>query len=349
MKLNNFIQFQPNQHFNTNVKIFNFDAICLDPSEWYCQVLDVILSNGATFHLVDCNDTVLQSVLTFRSGLFLEFTIQNTYYYPVRLRATDGGNVYFSTPFVVYENQESLRIDYKLNDFYQSIRVHGYFTTFENISAVDTYTQERGLVLSGYSTITTKNNYTFEKLDNYTFLAINEALSYPEAYINGARITDKPLLKAGAVDGQSNIYQSELQGSVDLFDIYTPELQIAPRLVLTSSSPAHNTNYTTSSVPTLYQLTFNQNIELLSSANIIMKQNGVNFVNLEVSSIVANVATLDFVGAEPTISNASYQLIIPANKFKSIYRNNLEIIINFVVSNVDFNGSDFNNLDFFTA
>jgi hypothetical protein len=349
MKLNNFIQFQPNQYLNTNAKIFNFEAICLDPSEFYCQVLDVVLSNSATFHLVDCNDQVLQSVLTFRSGLFLEFSIQNTYYYPVRLRATDGTSVYFSTPFVVYENKETLRLDYKLNDFYQSIRVHGYFGTFENITSVDTYTQEQGLILSGYSTITKKKNYIFEKLDNYTFLAINEALSYPQIYINGTRITDKPLLKAGAIEGQFNSYASELQGAVDLFDIYTPDLQIAPRLILTASSPANNRNYTTSSVPSLYTLTFNQNIELLSSAVIVMKQNGLPFATMSVSSIVANVATIDFIGSDPTIANGTYQLIIPANKFKSIYSNNLEIIINFVVSNADFNSSDFNNLDFFTA
>lgn len=344
MKLNNFIQFQPKQYLNTNAKIFYFDAICIDPNEFYCQVLDVQLSNLATFELVDCNDIVLQSVINYRSGLFLEFKIENSYYYPVRLKATDGANIYFSTPFVVYENQESLRIDYKLNDFYQSIRVHGYFTTFENVSAVDTYTQERGLVLSGYSTITTKKNFTFEKLDNYTFLAINEALAYPEVYINGLRITDKPLLKAGAIDGQSNSYSSELQGAVDLFDVYDPVAQIAPPLALTSSIPTGI--YTLASFINAFQLTFNHAVTEQTGV-IRLLLNGIEIDQLTIDAITG--AVVDLMTSSFTFVNGNYQIIVPAGKFNSFFGTHQEIITTFVISDADFNASDFNNLDFFTT
>lgn len=344
MKLNNFIQFQPNQYLNTNAKIFYFDAICLDPNEFYCQILDVEFSNLTTFELVDCNNVVLQSVLSFRDGLFFEFKIENNYYYPVRIKATDGSNIYFSTPFVVYENQDSLRIDYKLNDYYQSIRVHGYFTTFENVSGVDTYTQERGLVLSGFSTLTTKKNHVFERLDNYTFLAINEALAYPQVYINGIRITDKPLLKSGAIDGQSNSYGSELQASVDLFDFYVPTLQIPDPLQLVNANPQGI--YTLDSFVDNYQLIFNYNVTE-QSGQIQLFKDDVFFLNLNTNNINNNIVTLVSFNFQP-YTNGTYKIIIPANKFNSFFGSHNEIIINFVIQNADYDENDYDENDYFT-
>jgi hypothetical protein len=343
MKLNNFLQFQPKQYLNTNAKIFYFDAICLDPNEFYCQILDVEFSNSATFELVDCNGVVLQSVLNFREGLFFEFRIENNYYYPVRLKATDGANTYFSTPFLVYENQDSLRIDYKLNDYYQSIRMHGYFTTFENISAVDTYTQERGLVLSGYSTITTKKNYVFEKIDNYTFLAINEALAYPEVYINGIRITDKPLLKAGTIEGQSNSYSSELQAAVDLFDVYVPTLQIPDPLQLINATPQGI--YSLDTFEENYQLNFNYNVTE-QAGQIELFKDDVFIANLDVLFI--NNLQVQLRQPNYTYTNGAYTIIIPANKFNSFFGSHEDIIITFVIQNADYDENDYDENDYFT-
>lgn len=353
MKLHSFIQFEPNQRLNTNAKIKYFDAICLKPFEWYCQTIDVELTNTDLVEVVDCNGVVLEEVVYFTSGLFFEFVLQNEYYQQIRLKATTSNSVYFSNPFVCYENELTLRFDYKLNDFYQSIRVQGIRTTMPNTSQVDTYVESRGIELSGYSTLTTRQNYIFDHLDNFTVLAINEALAYETIYIDGIRITNKPLLKDGEINGQTNQLQSETQGAVDLFDVYEPSLQIAPPLQLISATPQGIYTINSFGVTVIngfahFIFEFNYPINVNSFGVVQLTSNGCVSGIFGDPVINNNVATYNTFLTLNDFSNCEYQITIPENTFfNNIFGSHSEIIINFEIRNADFDGNDFNNNDFF--
>jgi len=344
MKLHSIIQFQPNQRLNTNAKIKDFDAICLEPLEWYCQTIDVQITDTDIVEVVDCNNNVLEDVLFFTSGLFFEFTLLNEYYQQIRLKATTSNGVYYSNPFVCYDNDLTLRFDYKLNDFYQSIRVQGIATSIENESQVDTYVESRGIKLSGYSTLTTKQNYIFDYLDNFTVLAINEALAYPIVYVNCVRVTDKPLLKGSPIEGESNQLATESQGAVDLFDEYEPTLQIAPPLQLINATPQGI--YTSASFENLFQAVFNHVVEINNNLPIKLFRNGLEIKELEIDLI--NNQQVNFRSFTYNFQNDIYQWIIPAGKFNSIFGSHLELIINFEIRNADYEDNDYDEDDYFT-
>ena len=343
MKLYPFIQFNANQHINTNAEILYFDSILLNPTEWYTQISNVDLT-GQTLKLIDCNGIELQEVLFFNDEKYFEFIILNTYYQPIRLKSTINSIDYISNPFVCYESQDTLRLDYKYKDYYQSIRLNGYFTSVENESNVSTYVKETGTKLSGFSTITVKKKYNFDRISNHVFIATNQALAFPTVYANFERITDKPLLKGGEIEGRTNEFSSELQGAVDIDDVYNFELQIAPRLVLISTTPQGF--YTLSSFENNYQLIFNHNVTEQTGQIKVFKDD-VFFLNLNVTNIIGNIVNLGSFNIQD-YTNGLYKWIIPANKFNSFYGSHSEIIINFVIQNPDFDNNDFNSDDFFS-
>ena len=342
MKLYPFIQFNANQHINTNAEILYFDSILLNPTEWYTQISNVDLT-GQTLKLIDCNGIELQDVLFFTDEKYFEFTILNTYYQEVRLKVTIDNIDYISNPFVCYESQDTLRLDYKYKDYYQSIRLNGYFTSVENESNVSTYVKETGTKLSGFSTITVKKKYNFDRISNHVFLATNQALAFPTVYANFEKITDKPLLKGGEIEGRTNEFSSELQGCVDIDDVYNFELQIAPRLVLTIAQPQGL--YTPQSFINAFFVVFNH--EVTENSGVVKLYKDDQFVrDLEVDLI--NGGQVNFRVFAYNFTNGNYKWIIPANKFNSFYGSHQEIIINFVIQNPDFDNNDFNSDDFFT-
>ena len=345
MKFQPFIQFNANQHINTNAEILYFDSIILNPSEWYTQYTNIDLT-GQTLKLVDCDGVELQDVLFFNDEKYFEFIIQNIYYQQVRLKTTINNIEYLSNYFVCYEEKKTVSIHYKYQDYYQNIRLNGYFTTCDNESNVATYVKETGTKLSGFSTITDYKNFKFDNIDNHTFRALNQALSFPTVYVNLERCTDKPLLKATEeVEGSSNFFASSFKGAIDLDDIHTPSLQIAPPLQLLNSTP--NGIYTLTSFINLFELTFNHNVaEQSGQIKLIVETEEESEVPLFVDTINNEVVTLD----TPvfTFVNGEYQIFIPENKFNSLYGSNSEIILNFVIQDADFDSNDFNNNDFFT-
>jgi hypothetical protein len=342
MKLYPFIQFNANQHINTNAEILYFDSILLNPQEWYTQISNVDLT-GQTLKLIDCNGIELQDVLFFNDEKYFEFIILNTYYQEVRLKVTIDNIDYISNPFVCYESQDTLRLDYKYKDYYQSIRLNGYFTSVENESNVSTYVKETGTKLSGFSTITVKKKYNFDRISNHVFLATNQALAFPTTYINYERVTDKPLLKGGEIEGRTNEFSSELQGCVDIDDVYNFELQIAPRLVLTIAQPQGL--YTPESFINAFFVVFNHDVT--ENSGVVKLYKDDEFIrDLEVDLI--NGGQVNFRVFAYNFTNGNYKWIIPANKFNSFYGSHQEIIINFVIQNPDFDNNDFNSDDFFS-
>jgi hypothetical protein len=343
MKLYPFIQFNANQHINTNAEILYFDSILLNPTEWYTQISNVDLS-GQTLKLIDCNNIELQDVLFFNDEKYFEFTILNTYYQEVRLKVTIDNIDYISNPFVCYEEKKTLRLDYKYKDYYQSIRLNGYFTTLDNESNVSTYVEQKGRKLSGFSTITDYKNFKFDNIDNHTFKATNQALAFPDVYINFERCPDKPLLKgAEDVEGSSNFFSSSLKGCIDVDDVYNFELQIAPRLVLTIAQPQGL--YTPESFINAFFVVFNH--EVTENSGVVKLYKDDEFVrDLEVDLI--NGGQVNFRVFAYNFTNGNYKWIIPANKFNSFYGSHQEIIINFVIQNPDFDNNDFNSDDFFS-
>jgi hypothetical protein len=197
--------------------------------------------------------------------------------------------------------------------------------------------------ISGFSTLTNKKNYHFDFIDNNSFLALNQALAFPSVYVDGERITDKPLAKANKQEGDSNQFTSEFTGCVDLDDRYNSVVQIFSPLSVISASPQGT--YTLDEFENNFLLNFNYPVTQ-GEGLIRIYRNDIEIGNLNGAINVNGVPP--FTGFSYTFTNGVYRWVIPAGKFISFFGTHSEIIINFVIQDADFNNSDFNNNDFFT-
>jgi hypothetical protein len=108
----------------------------------------------------------------------------------------------------------------------QSIGLNCYFTRAVQESEERSYIQESGVKVSGKSVITEYQKFVFEKLDNYSYRRLNYLLATTQKYINGIRLTDKPLAKDGDFEGSTNFFKSEFVGAVNYNETFTRTPQL---------------------------------------------------------------------------------------------------------------------------
>lgn len=356
------IRFNPNIDLNYNAEIIYTDIVCLKPFELYCNIdanLTPLDGQYSAFVVDKCNE-VLDNITTHflvqeqPNLTAFEFYLKKDYYKPVKIMVKNlvNGTIFYSNYFTCKQNNLTFRIDYKnsgnFNSFelYENTRLSGYFTTPEIESDVKTYIQETGKKISNRAILTKYKNFIFDKIDNFIYEQLCEALANEIVYIDGIRITDKPVLKAGEIQGASNFFESNFKGAIDKNDIYTPTPQILPQLQLLDYLPKGTYLLGASTYPD-YLFEWNYNIELISTEPISVILNGTTTILLQNSdlTIVNNVVTSPIQG----IQDESCEVYIPANKFKNeLGMKNIEYTLYFDKRNADFNKLDFNNNDFFT-
>ena len=186
--------------------------------------------------------------------------------------------------------------------------------------------------------------YIFEKLDNFVYRHLNLALARSIVYLDSLRITDKPLMKDGDIEGSQNTFQSELTASVNYNDTYTRAFQIAEPLELISYYP--NAIYTLDSLDNRITLVFNNTVDSVSSSVIKLFKDGFFYANLDLIQI--NNTTFEQV--YNFVSTGSYKIIIPLNKYSSLLYGSLPYTeLTFNISNGDYNNTQYSNNQYFTS
>jgi hypothetical protein len=355
------IKFNPDINLNYNAEIIYTDIVCLKPFELYLSIdakLTPLDGQYKAFVIDKCNEVLDEITNHFivqeqPNLTAFEFYLKKEYYKPVKLMVQNlvNGSKFYSNYFTCKENNLSFRIDYKNSgnfntfEFYESTRLNGYFTTFENESDVKTYIQESGKKVSNRAILTKYKNFTFDKIDNFIYDQLCEALANEIVYIDAERVTDKPILKVNEIQGSSNFFESNFRGAIDKNDIYINEPQIFPQLQLIDYLPK-GTYITGNSYPN-YLFEWNYNVEIISNEPIVVLRNGINPIYLQNSdlTITNNEVTALLQG----IQDESCEVFIPANKFKNEFGlKNIEYTLYFDTKDADFLGTDFNNNDFLT-
>jgi hypothetical protein len=356
------IKFNPNIDLNYNAEIIYNDIVCLKTFELYCNIdanLKPLDGQYSAFVVDKCNE-ILDNITTHflvqeqQNLTAFEFYLKKDYYKPVKLMVKNlvNGTIFYSNYFTCKQNNLTFRIDYKnsrnFNNFelYQSTRLSGYFTTLENESDVKTYIQENGKKVSNRAILTKYKNFVFDKIDNFIYDQLCEALANEIVYIDSERITDKPLLKVSEVQGSSNFFESNFKGAIDKKDIYTPTPQIFLQLQLFNYLPK-GTYITGATIP-IYKFIFNYNIEIISTEPILIFADGLLFQTLNNSDLT--ILNNEITALRTDIQNEkNFEIFIPGNKFKNeLGMKNIEYTLFFNIQNADFLGTDFNNNDFLT-
>ena len=333
---------------NANAEIGYLNQIILRPNTFYCQKLPFLTDDEYSVFVADLCGNNLQEITEhcYFSFDYIEFaSVYDFESDAVIIKIVNNINpndILYSNPLLITANFLITEIDYKdISDNYmQSAGIKAYFTRAVQESEVKTYVQESGTKVSGKATFTEMRKYIFEKLDNFVYRRLNLALARSIVYLDTLRVTDKPLMKDGDIEGSQNTFQSELTASVNYNDTYTRAFQIAEPLELLSYYPS--TIYTLDSVENRITLTFNHSVDSVSSSIIKLYKNDVFYINLDLIQIDSNT----FEQVYNFTENGSYKIEIESGKFmSSLYGITEAFILPFVIADADYD-ADYDDEDY---
>ena len=348
-----------NLDLNDNAILVYANQIVLNPFKFYTQKtpIEMIFEGAYTCYIADVCGTNLQDITEHvyisenTNGNYIEFATNFDFQRKlVLLKLVNNINpneIWYSNPMFITENVNlTTEFDYKnvSDSFMQSVALECFFTRSVQESEVKSYVQETGTKVSGKAIFTEMRKYVFEMLDNFVYRRLNLLLAKTQVYVQGIRVTDKPLLKDSDIQGNQNTFSSEFVGAVNYNDTYTRTLQIAQPLKLVSNYP--NSIYTLATINDLIQLVFNHDIDTDNAdLKISLYKDDIFISYLDLIQI--NFTTFEQV--YNFVSNGSYKIIIPANKYSSNLYGSLPYTeLTFTIANGDYSSSDYSNTDYFT-
>ena len=334
---------------NANAEIGYLNQIILRPNVFYCQKLPFLTDDEYSVFVADLCGNNLQEITEhcYFSFDYIEFaSVYDFEADAVIIKIVNNINpndIWYSNPLLITANFLTTEIDYKdISDSYmQSAGIKAYFTRAVQESEVKTYVQESGTKVSGKATFTEMRKYIFEKLDNFVYRRLNLALARSIVYLDSLRITDKPLMKDGDIEGSQNTFQSELTASVNYSDTYTRAFQIAEPLELVSYYPS--TIYTLDSVENRITLIFNHSVDSISSSAVKLYKDDVFYINLDLIQI--NSTTFEQV--YNFTENGNYSIEIESGKFiNTLYGQTDQMSLEFFIFDGEFERTEFDNTEF---
>ena len=333
-----------NLDLNDNAILGYANQIVLNPFKFYTQKtpIEMIFEGAFTCYVADICGNNLQDITEHvyisenTNGNYIEFATNFDFQKQLVLvklvNNINPNEIWYSNPMFITENVNlTTEFDYKnVSDaFMQSVELECFFTRSVQESEVKSYVQESGTKVSGKATFTEMRKYVFEMLDNFVYRRLNLLLSKTQVYVQGIRVTDKPLLKDSDIQGNQNTFSSEFVGAVNYNDTYTRILQMAEPLALVSYYP--NSIYTLGTINDLIQLVFNHDID---TDNADLK---VSLYKDDIFVSYLDLIQINFTTFEQVynfVSNGSYKIIIPANKYSSVLYGSLpytELTFNIVI------------------
>ena len=347
-----------NLDLNDNAVLGYANQIVLNPFKFYTQKtpIEMIFEGEYTCYITDvCGDN-LQDITehTYISentnGNYIEFATNFDFQRKLVLvklvNNINPNEIWYSNPMFITENVNlTTEFDYKnVSDAYmQSVALECFFTRSIQESEVKSYVQETGTKVSGKATFTEMRKYVFEMLDNFVYRRLNLLLSKTQVYVQGIRVTDKPLLKDSDIQGNQNTFSSEFVGAVNYKDTYTRILQMAEPLALSGYYP--NAIYTLSGIDSRITLIFNHSVDSVSSSIIKLYKDGLFYANLDLIQI--NFTTFEQVFN--FTENGSYEIRIESGKFISnLYGQTEQLSLVFSISDAYYDSVYYDSIYYLT-
>lgn len=327
-----------------NTHISYYLSIQLSPNEVYLQMTNfdggISIDSDFKAYLVDSCDNALTEIT---ENIFIEEFIDSNgnnqckieivnlgvdYYgraVQIRIDQISSNAKYYTRPIKVtnkdidktyrfdYKNSKNLYgLSYENADCYQSIRLCNEFSGLNNKTEVNDYYQistENNISFRPLRQIA--NNYIIENIDTFTSERLQELLLHNIVYIDGKRITNKPILEIGDRRGKTNIFTANFTANVSTTDTYEQSYQIFNGLQITSILPS--TLATPCTIETDATVTFNIPITLNTGTVTIYdaSDNSVvrTFTEADMSVVVPNQLYIaDFL--VPQLLNGNYYVHI---------------------------------------
>jgi hypothetical protein len=330
--------------------------------------IEVFVANLCGENLLDItNNTGIQHFTgeygTPQIAFEIAYIGQDFYFEPVILKFVHvtTNKIYYSNPiFITNEDKDKTfaldywnsfnfqGISYENAPFKQSIRLSGGFISTDNKNEVGGYYQQtRETSVSFRGQFKRFEKYLLERYDRLSLEALEVALFHENIYINGNKVTDKPIPKTGEPSADTNLINSEFVCAINYDNTYVNELEILDDFKIISSIPTGT--YTLSGLPTDFTVIFNKNIALHTGTIKLIKLSDNSILNTITTGAVTNAEFFSDDFIKPSITtNGNYLITISQDMFSGGGQSLPYTEIYFSVSDADFDGADFNNNDFFT-
>lgn len=351
-------------------------GICLHPQETYLQTTNsstsIAFDESYKVELINCSGSVLKNITSNvyihefqdNNGIYqISFEIlpieQDFYFERLYLKFTHTTStlVLYSNGFFLTAESEkdTFRLDYKsyreykgtnyvLADFYQSIRLYGYFNAISEKKDSKVYTEVNGKIRK--SRVIQSFEYTFdlEDISTNVYKSLAVALENDLVYINGVKAEILETLTAEERKGKSNIFDANFKCQLIEEETYLDTLQIAPQLEYTELIPL--SFYTLDTIPTSGKATFNYPITFGSGTLKLYNYDTDALLNELVISVTGNY----FEFTLPTLTNGNYYFLFDSNLVTNIHNSEVSItdknIWKFSILEGEFDNTEFDNTEF---
>lgn len=270
LKLYNSLNESLNDNKFKDANLLYQTSIQLFPDETYLQITNykggISIGFDSEVFVVDCFDNVLADIT---NNVFIdqfvdvngftqckiEFVNLGVDFHGrkvmIKFKINSSDAVYYTKPIKISkkESVRTYRFDYTNNQnmdgisyasavAYQSIRLALKFTGYTNNSEVGEYYQ-----ISTGNNISTRflrkigENFLAQNIDIFTFERLQQVFIHDVIYIDGKRITNKPVLEPQEQIGNTDLIKANFSAYLNEDDTYVYEYQIFKGLVVSDFNP----------------------------------------------------------------------------------------------------------------
>ena len=352
-------------------------GICLHPSETYLQITNsntsIAFDESYKVELINCSGSVIKDITSKvyihefqdNNGIYqIAFEIlpilEDFYFERLYLKFTHTTSeliLYSNGFFLTAEREkETFRLDYKsyreykgtnyvLADYYQSVRLLGYFDGISEKKDSKIYTEINGKIRKSRVIQSFEYVYNLEDVDTFTYQRLAVALENDLVYINGVKAEILETLSADERKGKANIFDCNFTTQLDYSETYIDLFQIAPIFNYTSLLPLGD--YTLATIPTTGVVEFNYNISYVSGT---LKLHDYD-TDILLNEITISITDNYFNFTMPILPNGNYYFLFD-DLIISEYGNEISIASKegwkFTISNGDYNVLQYKTTQYFT-
>jgi hypothetical protein len=341
-------------------------GVCLHPKEKYLQItnskVDISFGESYKVEVINCSDEVLATITdnfflySFQdhNGIYqiafeimpleLDFGFDKVY---LKFTGLSNDVVFYSNDLLITEaiERRSFRIDYKnydtendLANYYQSIRVLGFYNSIEERQESTIYTEISGKIRRSRVIQNFEYEFKIEALDTKVYKNLAYALASDILYVNEERATVIDKLNSGDRQGKSNRFESGFTTTLNEDDTFVYENQIASNFEAIELLPLGT--YSLATIPILGQVIFNYNIVGFDSLNLY--NSDTNTLIQEITSFVISSNSIAF--SMPVLSNGNYNFVLL--QVENNFSEKIDVNWSFTIQDGDFLNTDFEANDF---
>lgn len=328
-----------------------------------------ILSYNYKIEIVNCSEETIKDIT---SSVFVQpfvdsfgvqqfaieiQPIQEDFYFTkcyLKISFNDFDTILYSNGFFVTAEEENktFRLDYKnysyyqgtsydVAEYYQSIRLFGYFNQPLTKEEVKIYTQLNGKVRRSRPIQSIEYKYNIDLIDTFTFERLSNALNSQSVYLNGIRFQTIDNVQSEERQGKSNMFSTSFKGQFDYADVYVDNYQLLATFNYTELYPLGQ--YGQNNPPTTFIAKFNRRIQSVEYIELWNARPNFKIIDLNPTISGTDISGL------LTIGIGSYYILF---KVTSIYGEVLEVISDrtwdFTVQLGDYSATHYTN-DYITA